>query len=78
MLRLHSGGNYSHRRAPLSLEGTQEKFRARKILKVLSTESYRTDIRIRLGTGAYRRRVPILFPASPQEGTNQPHGQSTN
>ena len=32
-----------HRRAPLLLEGTQEKFRAREILKVLSTESYRAD-----------------------------------
>ena len=72
--------NNIHRRAPLLLEGTQEKFRAREILKVLSTESYRTDSRIRLGTGAYRRRVPFPFPASPhhsQEGTNQPHDQST-
>ena len=71
---------YYHRRAPLLLEGTQEKFRVREILKVLSTESYCTDSRIRLGTGAYRQQIPFPFPASPhhsQEGTNQPHSQST-
>ena len=70
----------NHRRAPLLLEGTQEKFRAREILKVLSTESYRTDSRIRLGAVAYRRRVTFPFPVSPhdsQEGSNQPHDQST-
>ena len=44
----------THRSAPLLLEGTQKKFKAREILEVLSTESYRTDSRIRLGTGAYR------------------------
>ena len=63
-----------------TLDGTQEKFRAKEILKVLNTESYRFDSRISLGTGAYRRRIPFPFPASPhhsQEGTNQPHSQST-
>ena len=71
---------WKHRKARLSLEGIQDKFRAREILKVLSTESYRTDSRIRLGTGTYRRQIPFPFPASPhhsQEGTNQPHSQST-
>ena len=69
-----------HRRAPLLLERTQVKIRARGMLKVLSTESYRTDSRIRLGTGAYRRRIPFPSPAYPhhsQEGANQPHDQST-
>ena len=63
-----------------TLDGTQEKFRAKEILKVLNTESYRSDSRISLGTGAYRRRIPFPFPASPhhsQGGTNQPHSQST-
>ena len=71
---------YSQKSAFISLEGAQERLRAREILKVLSMESYRTDSRIRLGTGAYRRRIPFPFPTSPhhsQEGTNQPHDQST-
>ena len=34
---------FRHRRAPLLQERTQEKIRARGMLKVLSTESYRTD-----------------------------------
>ena len=44
-----------------TLEGTQEIFRVREILKVLNTESYRTDSHIRLGTCAYRRRIPVPF-----------------
>ena len=74
MLRL------SHRRASLSIERTQEGFRAREMLKVQSTESYHTDSRIRLGAGAYRRQLPFPFFASPldtQEGSNQRHDQST-
>ena len=70
----------SQKSAFITLEGTQERIKAREILKVLSTESYRTDSRITLGTGAYQRRVPFPFPASShnsQEGTNQPHDQST-
>ena len=62
---------WEHRRAPFLLEGTQEKLRAREMQ---STESYRTDSRIRLGIGAYRRYVPFPFPASlhfSQEGTDQ-------
>ena len=57
----------------LTIEGTQTRFRAREILMVSSTESYRSESRIRLGTGAYRRRVPFPVSASPhyyQEGTN--------
>ena len=60
----------------ITLDITQEKFRAKEILKVLSTESYCTDSCIRLGTGAYRRYVAFPFPASPhfsQEGTDQRH-----
>ena len=60
----------THIRAPLLLEGTQEIFRAR----VRGTESYRTDSRVRLGTGAYRRYGPFPIPASPhfsQEGSYQ-------
>ena len=65
----------NHRRAHLLLEATQKKLRARENLKVLSTESYRTDSRIRLDTGVHRRRIPFPFFAYPhysQEGTNQP------
>ena len=51
----------------ITIEGTREEFRAREILKVQSTESYRTDSRIRLGTGAYRQLVPFPFPAGKAE-----------
>ena len=69
----------NHKRAPLLLERTQEKIRARGMLKVLSTESYHTDSRIRLDTGAYRRQIRSPFPDSQhysQEDTNQQHDQS--
>ena len=61
---LHSERNVctTHRRAPLLLERSQEKIRAREMLKVLSTETYRTDSRIMLDTGAYRRQYPSPFP----------------
>ena len=61
------------------IEGRQTGFRAREILKAQSTELYRTDSRIKLGTGAYRRYVPFPFPTYPhfsQEGTNQRHDPS--
>ena len=71
---------YSQKSDYISLGWRQEKFRAREILEVLSTESYRTDSRISLDTSVYRRRLPSPPPASQhhsQEGTNQPHDQST-
>ena len=63
----------------ITVAGTQTGFRVREILKVQSTESYRTNSRIRLATGAYQRRVPVPFPDSlhhSQEGTNKRHDQS--
>ena len=51
----------THRRAPLLLERSQEKIRAREMLKVLKTESYHTDSCIRLSTGAYQRYVTLRY-----------------
>ena len=44
----------------ITIEATQEGFRARELLKVLSTESYRTDSRI--GLGATDDEYPSPFP----------------
>ena len=52
------------RRVPLLLEETQEKFRAREILKVLSTESYRADSRIRLARTDGEYPSPFLLPTA--------------
>ena len=69
----------THRRAPLLLERTLEKIRARKMLKVLSTESYRTATVVS-GWILTRTDGEYRFPPphhDSQEGTNQQHDQST-